>query len=81
MIDRISGVERMWPPGRADLRVRLMRESLHRNSEVSFRYRGARQTGRVLELLPRAVVVEFRVGGASRAEAVRYNSILRVLSP
>jgi hypothetical protein len=78
MIGRVSGVPGL---GRPELRVELLKASLHQDSRVVFRYRGARQTGRVLELLARAAVVEFRVGSARRAEAVGYNSILRVIGP
>jgi len=81
MIRGVSGFRGMFRPVRPNLRMQLLRESLHRNSMVQFRYRGSRQTGRVLELQPRTVVIEFRYRGTDRTEIVKYSSILRVLGP
>ena len=80
MIERISGFRQVVPPSRGDLRTRLLKDSLHENSRVLFRYREARKRGRVLELLPRAALIEFHDSNAAKTRVVSYSSILRVLA-
>jgi hypothetical protein len=81
VIHRVGPAGAAPGPAYADPRLRLLKDGLHQNSEVSFRYRGSRHVGRVLELLPKAVLIEFRLQRAERVEHVGYGSILRVLEP
>jgi hypothetical protein len=81
MIGRVTGFGSLLPPLRPDLRVQWIRQSLRVDARVQFRFQGMRHTGRVLELLKTAAVIQFQLRGVTRAEQVKYSSILRILGP
>jgi hypothetical protein len=68
-------------PGEASLhRVDVLKNQLRENDVVEFRFRAVRYTGRVVNLGPKYLQIDFQLSGEKTVRRVPYGSVIRVVN-